>query len=267
MAINLEALRKKHEELLKKTSNNSQDFLENFMQINEGDNIIRILPGPSENEQFYAETAVHRIPISQKGDQTKNFHCPKVIGDPSPICEVYYGLWKTGRSEDEALARKIKPRSRYYLNVFDRTNESVKILSIGTIIFQKLINTILDEDYGDITDPKTGHDFKIVKYIEGEWPKYDQSAPRPKPSPLAKTDNAIAGIMEGLHDIYSLVKYEDNETLKAVAGNISIQGFHSSGQNLAAVVDNSGSTPEKSEPENEEVTEENFLKQLRTKGV
>ena len=82
------------------------------------------------------------------------------------MCDLYYGLWKTGRQEDEDLARKIKPRARYYMNILDRESGDVKILSIGVILFKKIIGAMLDEDFGDITDPVTGHDFKIVKEME-----------------------------------------------------------------------------------------------------
>lgn len=262
MAIDLAALRKKHEEMLKKNSGGSNsDFLEKFLTVELGETTIRILPWINEEREFYAETSIHRIPTGNGGNP-KNYHCPKVQGDPCPICEVYYSLWKTGRKEDEVLARAIKPRARYYLNVYDRESEEVKILSIGTILFQKITSTILDPDYGDITDTKAGHDFKIVKYMEGEWPKYDQSAPRPKPTPLAKSDAAIAAILEGCHDIHKLVEIKDNEILKAVAANLAIQGFHSGEQTAAAAIINNETESAPVETDN---SEENFIRKLRTK--
>lgn len=268
MAIDLEALRKTHEKLIKKQGGNNEDFLAKFLQIPDGETFIRILPWMNEDQQFYAETSLHRIPNGD-GDQTRNYHCPRVLGDPCPICEVYFGLWKTGKKEDEALARLIKPRPRYYLNVLDRATETVKILSVGSILFQKITSTILDPDYGDITDPKNGHDFKIVKYQEGGWPKYDQSAPRPKSTPLAKNDNAIAGILEGMHEIHKLVTIEDNETLKKVAQAVAINGFYSENANTTV---SEGSKPaekveEKSDDSDPGDEAENYLKKLRVKEV
>jgi hypothetical protein len=75
---------------------------------------------------------------------------------------------------------------------------------------------MMDPDYGDITDLKSGYDFKIVKEMDGGFPKYDQSAPRPKSSP-AGTGQEIAGFMESLHDIHSLVKLEDFEEMRKSA--------------------------------------------------
>jgi len=214
MAIDLDALRAKHAELSNPGSGNANsDFLSNFIQLQEGTNSIRLLPGKDEDTLFYAETKIHRVP---NGDgQVKNVHCRKIHGEPCPLCDTYYSLWKEP-NKDEDLARQIKPRSRYYLNVVDRETGDVKILSIGVILFKKIIAAMLDEDFGDITDLATGHDFKIVKIMEGQWPKYDQSSPRPKSSE-AGSKAEIAAWMDSLHDVHALVKLEDYEDVKEAA--------------------------------------------------
>jgi hypothetical protein len=214
MAIDLDALRAKHAELSNPGSGNANsDFLSNFIQLQEGTNSIRLLPGKDEDTLFYAETKIHRVP---NGDgQVKNVHCRKIHGEPCPLCDTYYSLWKEP-NKDEDLARQIKPRSRYYLNVVDRETGDVKILSIGVILFKKIIAAMLDEDFGDITDLATGHDFKIVKIMEGQWPKYDQSSPRPKSSE-AGSKAEIAAWMDSLHDVHALVKLEDYEDVKKAA--------------------------------------------------
>jgi hypothetical protein len=102
------------------------------------------------------------------------------------------------------------------LNVVDRETSEVKILSIGQILFKKIVATIMDPDYGDITDLENGHDFKIMKIMEGQWPKYDQSSPRPRPEP-AGSEQDVAAWMDGLHDVHALVKVEDYEEMMHVA--------------------------------------------------
>ena len=109
------------------------------------------------------------------------------------------------------------------MNVVDRETSEIKILSVGVILFKKLISAILDEDFGDITDVETGHDFKIIMYKEGQWPKYDQSQPRPKSEP-AGSSAEVAAWMEQLHDIQSLVKLEDYEELKNVSESLAVKG-------------------------------------------
>lgn len=220
--IDLEALRKKHEELNKKSGGGgNNDFIKNFYQVKEGSNNVRILPWKSEDRQFYAETKIHRIPM--ENGQVKNVHCRKVHNEKCPLCDLYYSLWKTGKKEDEALARQIKPRSRYYMNIMDRDTAEVKILSIGEILFKKIVAAMIDPDFGDITDPDKGHDFKIVKQMEGQWPRYDQSQPRPKSSPLG-TKAEIAKVMETLHDIHALVKTEEYDAVKQIAETLAVGG-------------------------------------------
>jgi hypothetical protein len=139
------------------------------------------------------------------------------------LCDLYYSLWKTGKKEDEALARVIKPRSRYYMNVLDRDTNDVKILSIGMILFQKIVGAMIDSDFGDITDIEKGHDFKIVKHMEGQWPRYDQSQPRPKSSPLG-TKAEVARVMDTMHDIHGLVKLEEYDEVKRISEALAIGG-------------------------------------------
>jgi len=244
MAIDLNALRAKHEELSNSGGNSNSDFLSNFIQLQDGTNAIRILPGKDEETMFYAETKIHRVP---NGDgQVKNVHCRKIHGEPCALCDLYYSLWKEP-NKDEDLARQVKPRSRYYMNVVDRENGEVKILSIGVILFKKIIAAMLDEDFGDITDLESGHDFKIVKIMEGQWPKYDQSSPRPKSSE-AGSKAEVAAWMDSLHDIHALVKLEEYEDVKNAA--------------MALLPSHEGSSENPTEAE--DVEDEDYLQKMKS---
>jgi len=232
MAIDLNALRAKHAELSNPSGNANSDFLSKFVQLQEGMNTIRILPGKDDDTLFYGETKIHRVP--DDSGIVKNYHCRKVHGEPCPLCDTYYSLWKEP-NKDEDLARQIKPRSRYYMNVVDRESGEVKILSIGVILFKKIIAAMLDEDFGDITDLESGNDFKIVKIMEGQWPKYDQSQPRPKSSE-AGSKAEVAAWMESLHDIHALVKLEEYEDVKGAAQAL-LPSHEGSSQNPTAAED------------------------------
>ena len=213
--VNLDELRKKYDQIQKAQSGGggNDDFLKKFFMMEEGTSVIRVLPSQEGSEQeFYAETAIHRI-------NDKNYHCPRVKGHDCPVCDLYYRLWKVeGPMKDEAqdLARQIKPRKRYYMNVVDRRDESVKILSMGMKLFGKILDCFFDEDYGDITNLTEGWDFKVVKDTQGQWPNYDKSAPKPKQS-SAGSDKQIAEWMDELHDIHGLVKLPQYDELKNLA--------------------------------------------------
>ena len=64
MAIDLDALRRKHEQLNNPggAKTNNSDFLNKFYQIPEGTNSVRILPWRDDEKEFYAETKIHRVP-------------------------------------------------------------------------------------------------------------------------------------------------------------------------------------------------------------
>jgi len=213
--VNLEELRKKYDAIQKAQSGGGgdNDFLKKFFMMEEGTSVVRVLPSVegSENE-FYSETAIHRI-------NDKNYHCPRVKGHDCPVCDLYYRLWKVEgpmREEAQDLARQIKPRKRYYMNVVDRRDDSVKILSMGMKLFGKILDCFFDEDYGDITNLKEGWDFKIVKDTQGQWPSYDKSSPKPKQS-AAGSEKQVAEWMDELHDIHGLVKFPTYDELKGLA--------------------------------------------------
>ena len=102
MAIDLNALRMKHEQLNNPQSGNNTDFLKKFYQIPEGTNAVRILPWKDDEKEFYAETKIHRV--TGPDGNVKNHHCRKIHGESCPLCDLYYALWKTGRKEDEDLS-------------------------------------------------------------------------------------------------------------------------------------------------------------------
>ena len=136
------------------------------------------------------------------------------------MCDLSFKLWNTKDEGNMAIARQIKARKRFYLNAVERETGDVKILSVGIKLFSKILDCFFDEDYGDITDLKTGNDFKIVKDKSGEWPNYDKSSPKPTKSP-AGSDAEIARWMDELHDIQGLVKVASYEELKELCMQIT----------------------------------------------
>jgi|TARA_Y100000034_G_scaffold12697_1_gene13333 hypothetical protein len=216
--VNLDELRKKYEEVTQQNSGGNKDFLSKFLITKEGTSLVRILPAKNEDENFYAETAIHRL---ENDGQFRNYHCPRVKGNKCPLCDLYYALWKTDSDDNHNLARSIKARKRYYLNAVDRETGAVKILSIGMKLFGKILDCFFDDDYGDITDLKEGYDFKVVKDTNGQFPNYDKSAPKPRPSEAGSAAE-VATWMDELHDIQNLVKVAEYDELKQMAMNYEL---------------------------------------------
>lgn len=89
---------------------------------------------------------------------------PNQFGKPDPIQDLIRKLYSLGKPDDKALAKKLLPKMRAYLPIIVRGEEAkgVQVWSFGKIIYQKLLNYYLDSDVGDILDPESGFDLKIV---------------------------------------------------------------------------------------------------------
>jgi hypothetical protein len=156
-----------------------------------------------------------------------------------PVCSYYSYLWKQseGKGEEEqkalqAKARAIKPVERYYYSVIQRTvvDESGKtstnvgplILSIGKQLHQFILKSMVgdaaleEKGFGDVTDPKLGRDFKIIKKIkksgDESYPEYNDSRFL-EPSPLGTPDE-VAKWTEAAFDLATLRKVRPVEELK-----------------------------------------------------
>lgn len=218
MGIDLEKIRKMHEEM---QSGSGQGIdLAKFMKVNDGINVIRILPPKEDDEDFYSMTKFHRIKGVGKEGRDLQVHCRTLHNEACPLCDLYFGIWdhinNTGDQKHKAFANYLRAKDRYYMNVVDREINEVKVLSLGKILFGKIIAAMVDPDYGDITDLENGHDFKVIKTIESGWPKYDQSAPRPKSS-VAGTKKEIKVWMDELHNLTEMVKLEEYEDIKKIS--------------------------------------------------
>jgi hypothetical protein len=221
--VSLDYLRKKHQELRGDAPANT-DFLEKYLQLSVGPNDIRILPGADEQERFFAETKIHRIP---QGNSVRNVHCLKTHNKPCPLCDAYFAIWKMHnslnlakgqRSKFSEMAMKIKPQPRFYMNALSRKTDEIKILSVGKKLMDKIIADLLELDESGVfmLDPQDGHDFKIEKTMNGDYPDYSKSSVKLKGSPLGSAKR-IASFHSELHDIQGLVKDEDLSEVKALA--------------------------------------------------
>lgn len=215
MGVDLGALRKKLEELKTGQKQMEGEFMDRFLQVPEGETVLRILPG-KDGGQFYSETAIHRM-------NDKNLHCPG--RSVCPLCRYVSKLFNSKDEKMTQIARGIKAKKRFYFNVIAREarnpttgeiekNVGPKIYSCGIKLFEKILSTFVDDDFGDLTDLKEGWDFKIVKKEKDGYPNYDDSRPRPKSCPASEDEEEIKRWMEGLHDLQALIVKKTPEELQ-----------------------------------------------------
>lgn len=163
MAIDINKLKKQFDAM----KGNSDSFTPS-----EGETRVRILPPWDRNsDMFLKKIAYHDI-------YGERINCPKEINnEPCPICAKVRQLYATKREEDAALAKQIRAIQRFFFNIIVRGQESkgVQKFGCGKKLAEKIMNVVTVELGKDITDPVNGHDFVIVKTMNGDFPDYSSS--------------------------------------------------------------------------------------------
>lgn len=174
---------KKVLERLKKQSKGSGD--RNYMDLEEGKNVARFLPGHPNMEGFFEEVFYHskKDPKSGKRMQVICLNHGDPRADVCLICPELEPLQKSKDKKDKKLYNEQKAKSRFFANVIDRTDQALKILGMGITILKGVLGYVTDEDYGDVLHPLTGRDMVIEKTGDGMDTEYDVKC-KPKESPI-----------------------------------------------------------------------------------
>lgn len=148
-----------------------------FLRLEEGRNQVRILPEVGEMDWFFQAVGTHRFPDGA------TVYCPSFTSEGElecPVCEFVQELYDAGDRASKALAGDMRVRRKFWMNVIDRSNENAgpKILTAGVTIFSPIKQVIGDPDYGNITDPETGTDIKIIREGTGLNTEYEVIASR-----------------------------------------------------------------------------------------
>jgi len=210
MPIDLEAIRKKLNQL---SGNNSRRNV--MWRPQEGDETtVRLLSFEDNDGQPFKERWFYYNIGNNPG-----LLAPYQFGKPDPIQELINKLRDDGSKESYELAKKLYPKMRSYAPVVVRNEEDrgVRVWAFGKTVYQSLLNIMLDEDYGDITDPIDGRDVKVVcTKTPGRMWASTEVRPRGKQSPLSEnSDTAKEWIsnVPDLDDLYTLKSYEELEKI------------------------------------------------------
>jgi len=210
MPIDLEAIRKKLNQL---SGNNSRRNV--MWRPQEGDETtVRLLSFEDNDGQPFKERWFYYNIGNNPG-----LLAPYQFGKPDPIQELINKLRDDGSKESYELAKKLYPKMRSYAPVVVRNEEDrgVRVWAFGKTVYQSLLNIMLDEDYGDITDPIEGRDVKVVcTKAPGRMWASTEVRPRGKQSPLSENaDTAKEWIdsVPDLDELYTLKTYEELEKI------------------------------------------------------
>lgn len=155
MAIDIEAIRKKVQELsgIRKTSN-----IQMWKPTAPNEYRVRGLP---------MKNPIDGVPIRELQfyylEGQAGILAPFQFGKPDPIHELRMKLYSTKNADDKQLANKLRPKTRAFLPIIVRGEESkgIVVWSMNKTTFNRVLGFFLDEDYGDILDPQAGFDLKV----------------------------------------------------------------------------------------------------------
>ena len=210
MAIDFDAIRNKLNQL---SGTNSRRNVTWRPQEGE-EHTVRLLSFPDNDGQPFKERWFYYNVGNNPG-----LLAPYQFGKPDPIQELINKLRDDGSKESYELAKKLYPKMRSYAPVVVRGEEDkgVRIWAFGKTVYQSLLNIMLDEDYGDITDPSDGRDVKVVcTKAPGRMWATTEVRPRGKSTALSKSEEQAQQWSDNIPDLdslYTLKTYEELEKI------------------------------------------------------
>ena len=208
MAIDLDRMRQKKEAL-----ENRGNKRGNFWRPDDGETTIRILPTEDGDpfKEFWFHYNVGKNPgfLSPK----KNF------GEDDPLDSFVRQLFNDGTEESIKMAKNLMARQRFFSPVIVRGEEDkgVQVWGYGKMVYQSLLNLVLNPEYGDITDSETGTDL-VIHYGKPAGAQFPQTkiTPRRRPSPVSDDEERSTEWLEGIPDFDDLFERKPSEEIGAL---------------------------------------------------
>lgn len=159
MALNKESLATSRDEMMK--DNVGMDKA--YYNLEDGKNEIRVLPRSMKfftkegDDDFAFKFYVHYNLFDKSG--FKMLVCRKTLGEACPLCDFIK------KSNLPNLSK-----ARYVYNVLDLSDNQVKILTTGPMVYGQILNFLLNPDWGDICGVKDGRDVTITRVPAAKSP-------------------------------------------------------------------------------------------------
>ena len=172
MAIDMSKMKKKLDKL-----NNKGNGGGRYLKMEIGNTYeIRILPTP-DGDPFKQYFVHYRV-----GDSQPFLSPKKNFNEDDALDRFVRKLYDEGSEESRNMARDLSAKARFFSPVIVRGQEDdgPKVWSYSKTVYQELLKTVLDPDFGDITDPSAGFDLKVttisrmVRCILRPWFVLDQ---------------------------------------------------------------------------------------------
>lgn len=181
--------------------------------VNDGDNVVRILPPTWDDAEHYGHDIYVHYEI---GPDKGTYLClNKMKGEKCPICEERKRAQNEG---DEDYAKKLEPKKRVLVYVIDRNKEKegIKVWAMPWTLDRDIVKVSVDKRTGEvlpIDHPDDGYDVMFERTGKGPRTEYVGVSIDRKSSPL-DNDKALDFAQE--HPLPTLLKFYPYDHIASV---------------------------------------------------
>lgn len=137
------------------------DYTTIFWKPKLGKQVVRILPRKSNKDFPFSEVTFHQYNIFKK-----NVFSLENFGEKDPVVQLVRELYDENTESSKELARKLKPRTKYFAQVLVRGEEGLgaRLWEFNKTTYEKLLSIMADDDFGDVSDVTEGTDLTVEGY-------------------------------------------------------------------------------------------------------
>lgn len=209
MPINVDKMKEKLETL----NNKGKTQNKQFWKVPNGNSKIRVLP-TEDGDPFKSFFFHYNV-------GNESLLCPKAnFGETCPICDFVASLYKDKSEDSIEMAKKIMKKQRFCSPILVRgeEKEGPKVWTYSKTVYQKLLQTALNPEYGDFTDPDQGLDIDIVygKKDGKQYPDTDLTFARKETKMCKDLDKKTCEeILKNIPDFNALYKKKTSAEVQA----------------------------------------------------
>lgn len=180
MALDLDKIKRKLQDSLSRGGNKAF-----WKPEKDSTTQIRIVPVMDGSDDPFKQFHMH-----YNIGKAQAFLCPKRNYDEDcPVCNLATELWESGDKDNRNQAKDFFAKQRYYSPILVRGKEAegVKWYGYSKTVYEAFLKLVLNEDYGDITDPDSGFDLLL---------EYSQAAGKQYPDTMITAKRLQSGICD-----------------------------------------------------------------------
>lgn len=192
------------------------DYTTIFWKPKLGKQVVRILPRKTNKDFPFSEVTFHQYNIFKK-----NVYSLENFGEKDPVVQLVRELYDENTESSKELARKLKPRTKYFAQVLVRGEEGLgaRLWEFNKTTYEKLLSVMADDDFGDIADVTNGTDLTVEGYNDViKIGKRDVNyiavnvTPKRNISPISENAELVQKVLENqkeITDVYKKYSYDE----------------------------------------------------------